>query len=117
MLDRADQALSIRRQCVFLGIARSGVDRPANDNDLAVMRGPSTSRSPPGRAMLKVKGLQVNRKRVQRLMRKMGIAAGTAGSQSVAQHDDRPAQPKCGRQTSRICRSGAAYLVAGAVLI
>ena len=36
MLDRADQALSIRRQCMLLGIARSGVYRPlrpANDND------------------------------------------------------------------------------------
>ena len=41
MLDRADQALSIRRQCMLLGIARSGVyrpPRPANDNDLALMR-------------------------------------------------------------------------------
>ena len=41
MLDRADKALSIRRQCVLLGVARSGVyrpPRPANDNDLALMR-------------------------------------------------------------------------------
>jgi putative transposase len=41
MLDRADMALSIRRQCTLLGIARSGVyrpPRPANDNDLALMR-------------------------------------------------------------------------------
>ncbi len=41
MLDRADKALSIRRQCMLLGIARSGVyrpPRPANDNDLALMR-------------------------------------------------------------------------------
>jgi transposase len=39
--DRADKALSIRRQCVLLGIARSGVyrpPRPANDDDLALMR-------------------------------------------------------------------------------
>jgi len=28
MLDRADKALSIRRQCMLLGIARSGVYRP-----------------------------------------------------------------------------------------
>jgi putative transposase len=27
MLDRADKALSIRRQCMLLGIARSGVYR------------------------------------------------------------------------------------------
>src|SRR6476660_10398270 len=41
MLDRADKALSIRRQCMLLGIARSGVyrpPRPANDHDLALMR-------------------------------------------------------------------------------
>ena len=85
MLDRADQALSIRRQCMLLGIARSGVyrpPRPANDSDLALMRRidelftawPFLG-SRRMTAMLKAEGLQVNRKRVQRLMRKMGIAA------------------------------------------
>src|SRR4029077_19202521 len=85
MLDRADKALSIRRQCMLLGIARSGVyrpPRPANDNDLALMRRidelftawPFLG-SRRMAAMLKAEGLQVNRKRVQRLMRKMGIAA------------------------------------------
>ncbi|WP_256441741.1 IS3 family transposase [Bradyrhizobium sp. sGM-13] len=85
MLDRADKALSIRRQCVLLGIARSGVyrpPRPANDNDLALMRRidelftawPFLG-SRRMTAMLKAEGLQVNRKCVQRLMRKMGIAA------------------------------------------
>ena len=85
MLDRADKALSIRRQCMLLGIARSGVyrpRRPANDNDLALMRRidelftawPFLG-SRRMTAMLKADGLQVNRKRVQRLMRKMGIAA------------------------------------------
>ncbi len=84
MLDRADKALSIRRQCMLLGIARSGVyrpPRPANDNDLALMRRidelftawPFLG-SRRMTAMLKAEGLQVNRKRVQRLMRKMGIA-------------------------------------------
>ena len=41
MLDRADKALSIRRQCALLCVARSGVyraKRPANDNDLILMR-------------------------------------------------------------------------------
>ena len=45
MLDRADKALSIRRQCMLLGIARSGVyrpPRPAIDG--------STGCSPPGRS-------------------------------------------------------------------
>ena len=41
LLDRDHRKLSIRRQCVLLGVTRSGVYRqrqPANDNDLAVMR-------------------------------------------------------------------------------
>jgi putative transposase len=41
MLDRADKALSIRRQCALLGVARSGLYRagkPANDNDTALKR-------------------------------------------------------------------------------
>src|SRR5258706_4322980 len=85
MLDRADKALSIRRQCMLLGIARSGVyrpPRPANDNDLALMRRidelftawPFLG-SRRMTATLKAEGLQVNRKRVQRLMRTMGVAA------------------------------------------
>ena len=41
MLDRADKALSLRRQCALVGVARSGVYRarkPANDNGVALMR-------------------------------------------------------------------------------
>ncbi|WP_170263274.1 hypothetical protein [Blastochloris sulfoviridis] len=41
MLDHDDKTVSIRRQCVLLGVARSSVyrpERPANDNDLALMR-------------------------------------------------------------------------------
>lgn len=55
MLDRADKALSIRWQCMLLGIARSGVyrpARPANDNDLALMRR-TTSCSPPGHSWVR----------------------------------------------------------------
>jgi putative transposase len=85
MLDRADKTLSIRRQCMLLGVARSGVyrpRRPANDNDLALMRRidelftawPFLG-SRRMTEMLKAEGETINRKRVQRLMRKMGIAA------------------------------------------
>src|SRR4029453_4533189 len=85
MLDRTDKTLSIRRQCVLLGVARSGVyrpRRPANDNDLALMRRieelftawPFLG-SRRMTEMLKAEGETINRKRVQRLMRKMGIAA------------------------------------------
>jgi putative transposase len=85
MLDRKHGKLSIRRQCELLGIARSGVYRPpqpANDNDLGVMRRldelftqwPFLG-SRRLTLMLREEGHAINRKRVQRLMRQMGIAA------------------------------------------
>jgi putative transposase len=85
MLDRADGALSLRRQCALLGVARSGVYRarkPANDNDATLTRRidelftawPFLG-SRRMTAMLRADGVFVNRKRVQRLMRLMGIAA------------------------------------------
>jgi putative transposase len=77
--------LSIRRQCRLLGLARSGVYRPrraANDNDLGLMRRidelftqfPFLG-SRRLALMLGEQGLPINRKRMQRLMRQMGIAA------------------------------------------
>jgi putative transposase len=85
MLDRDHADLSIRRQCELLGIARSGVYRPlaaANDNDLGLMRRldelftqwPFLGSRRLAR-MLRTEGHRINRKRVQRLMRQMGIAA------------------------------------------
>ena len=85
MLDREHTQLSIRRQCELLGIARSGVYRPlrpANDNDLGVMRRldelftrwPFLGSRRLAR-LLRQEGHAINRKRVQRLMRRMGIAA------------------------------------------
>jgi putative transposase len=85
LLDRDHATLSIRRQCALLSVARSGVyrtARPANDNDLAAMRRidelftawPFLG-SRRMAAMLRADGYAINRKRAQRLMRKMGIAA------------------------------------------
>jgi putative transposase len=85
LLDRDHADLSIRRQCDLLGIARSGVyrpPRPANDNDLGLMRRldelftqwPFLGSRRLAR-MLREDGQAINRKRVQRLMRQMGIAA------------------------------------------
>jgi putative transposase len=90
LLDRDHGKLSIRRQCVLLSLARSGVyrtPRPANDSpreggDLALMRRidelftawPFLG-SRRMAAMLRAAGYAVNRKRVQRLLRRMGIAA------------------------------------------
>ena len=85
VLDRSHSELSIRRQCVLLGLARSGVYRPrpaAEEDDLAVMRrldelflAHPFLGSRRMAAMLQAEGRPINRKRVQRLMRLMGIAA------------------------------------------
>ncbi len=85
LLDREHSKLSIRRQCALLSVARSNVyrlPRPANDDDLLMMRLIDElfmawpflgSRRMHG--MLRAEGHSINRKRAQRLMRKMGIAA------------------------------------------
>ena len=85
LIDRSERSPSIRRQCALLGVTRSGVYRalrPANDNDLLLMRRidelytawPFLG-SRRMTALLGGEGCRVNRKRVQRLMRRMGIAA------------------------------------------
>ena len=84
-LDRGHEHLSIRRQCALLGLPRSGVYRakPRDDaDDLALMRRIDTvfvTRPFDGSrriaATLCTADETVNRKRVQRLMRAMGIDA------------------------------------------
>jgi putative transposase len=85
LIDRDHGGLSIRRQCVLLGVARSGVyrpPRPARAGDLALMRRldelytawPFLG-SRRMTALLRAEGHVVNRKRVRRLMRVMGLAA------------------------------------------
>src|SRR5580765_4817272 len=84
-LDRRHGVLSIRRQCRLPGLSRSGVYRtpvPASEDDLTLMRRidelftawPFLGSRRVAR-MLSEDGIAVNRKRVQRLMRRMGIAA------------------------------------------
>ena len=84
-LDRDHPSLSVRRQCAMLGLARSSVyrlPRPANDDDVMLMRRIDElfTRWPflgsrRMTAMLRAEGVAINRKRVQRLMRRMDIAA------------------------------------------
>jgi len=84
-LDRDHPDLSMRRQCAMLGVARSGVyrkPRPANDNDLEAMRRIDalfTARPFFGARRiartLSEEGFPIERKRVRRLMRLMGIEA------------------------------------------
>jgi putative transposase len=85
LLDREHRVLSMRRQCALIGIARSGVyraSRPAKDNHAALKRridelftkwpfygSRRTTLS------LREDGTKINRKRVRRLMREMGIEA------------------------------------------
>jgi putative transposase len=85
LLDRKHDKLSTRRQCALLGLARSGVYRAApaaGPADLALMRQiDELFTAYPflgSRRLAEMLGTgehPINRKRMQRLMRKMGIAA------------------------------------------
>jgi putative transposase len=85
MLDHGHGQLSVRRQCALLGLARSCVYRPMPEHDadeLLLMRRIDAVfvawpfyGSRRIAATLSTGGEKVNRKRVQRLMRVMGIAA------------------------------------------
>src|SRR5471032_361450 len=85
MVERPAENLSIRRQCELLNLARSGVYRPgpvASADDLALMRRIDELHLKwpfyGSRRMvfeLNQAGHGINRKRVQRLMRVMGIEA------------------------------------------
>jgi putative transposase len=83
MIDREQPALSVRRQCELLKVSRSGLyyePEPTSPEELAVMRRIDEihlQRPFFGSRMmadaLRKEGREVNRKRVQRLMRLMGI--------------------------------------------
>jgi putative transposase len=85
MVERPGEALSVRRQCTLLNLARSGVYRPkpvTTADDLTLMRridGLHLELPFYGsrRMMFELnkEGRGVNRKRVQRLMRVMGVEA------------------------------------------
>jgi putative transposase len=85
MVERPSKELSVRRQCALLNLARSGVYRPepvAAADDLALMRRIDELHLElpfyGSRRMmfeLNKEGRGVNRKRVQRLMRVMGVEA------------------------------------------
>src|SRR5471032_191856 len=85
MVERPGETLSVRRQCALLNLARSGVYRPGpviGADDLALMRRIDELHLKwpfyGSRRMafeLNQAGHRINRKRVQRLMRVMGIEA------------------------------------------
>ncbi|HXO02003.1 MAG TPA: IS3 family transposase, partial [Stellaceae bacterium] len=90
MIEPTGRAVSVRRQCALLALSRSGVYReelaPASD-DLALMRqidelhlelpfyGSRRMTFELNVRRHRAEGAPVNRKRVQRLMRTMGIEA------------------------------------------
>ena len=83
MVERPGEGVSVRRQCELLNVARSGVYRPkpvAEADDLALMRRIDELHlelpffgSRRMTFQLNEEGRGVNRKRVQRLMRVMGM--------------------------------------------
>src|SRR5258706_6792359 len=133
LVDRRHDRLSIRRQCDLLGVARSGVyrpPRPANETDLALMRRidelftawPFLG-SRRMAQMLGTAGQPINRERMQRLMRRIGIAAlgpKPRTTKPTPGHKIFPYQLRglaidrpnhvWGR-TSPICRSGGAFSI------
>ena len=79
-LDRRNKRLSLRRQCALMGLARSGVYRlpkPAKESDAVLMRRIDElyTRCPFFGTRRMAFELKANRKRVQRLMRLMGLEA------------------------------------------
>jgi putative transposase len=85
----------VRRQCALLGVARSGVyrpARPANDNAVALRRRidelftawPFLG-SRRVTTLLGAEGHPVNRKRIRRLMREMGSGPGTEAADDEAE--------------------------------
>ena len=118
-VERTGAELSVRRQCELLNVARSGVYRPRPEpsaDDLALMRRiDELYLEKPfygSRRMtfdLNEEGRGVNRKRVQRLMRLMGLEGlvprpGTSKAApgkrnlplSAARRDDHRAEPRLG---------------------
>jgi putative transposase len=102
MLDK-DSEVSMRRQCELLGVSRSGVyyePAPTSRDELALMRRidelhlklPFYGSRKMAQA-LKSEGHLVNRKRVQRLMRQMGLEAMAPKPNTSKPAHERPAYP------------------------
>ena len=136
LVDRADPVLSIVTQCRLLKIARSTLyyrPAPVSEDDLAVMRrldelylATPFYGSRRMVAVLRRDGWSVNRKRVRRLMRLMGLEAIYQKPDTSRQHPehkvhpyllrglpiDRPNQVWCADITYIPMAKGFVYLVA-----
>ena len=96
MVDREHSSLSMTRQCALLGVSRSGLyyrSRGTSEEDLALMQAMDRQYLDTPfwrmRAWLERQGMVVGRKRVQRLMRTMGLRAiyrGPGTSRPAPEH-------------------------------
>lgn len=102
MIDRARSQPSVQRQCALLGVSRSTVyyrphPRPVDDELLRRIDRLYTDHPFMGRRqihrMLRAQGVLVNLKRVQRLMRILGIAAVAPGPHTSKPHPQHPKYP------------------------
>ena len=103
MLDKEHSELSLRRQCQLIGVSRSSAyykPSPLKAEDLEIMRVIDdqylkipTYGSRSMRNHLRRLGYKINRKRVQRLMRRMGISAIYPRPRTSKPHPDHKIYP------------------------
>lgn len=104
MIERRDKTLSIRKQCELLGINRSRLyykPMSVNDEDLAIMNlideqyteTPFYGIRRMTAYLRREKGLVVNRKKVRRLMRLMGLIAVYPGPNTSKPHPEHKVYP------------------------
>ena len=103
MIDRDDCGVSVRRQCELLGVSRSGFyyePLPTDAEELAIMRRIDVLHlecpfygSRKVCQQLQADGCQVNRKRIQRLMRLMGLEALVPKPNTSAPHPEHVVYP------------------------
>ena len=103
MVERPGKELSVRRQCTLLNLARSGVYRPkrvTGAGDLALMRRIDElhlehpfAGSRMLRDLLRLRGIEVGRRHVGTLMRRMGIQALYRKPNTSKKHPSHPVFP------------------------
>ena len=118
MIDRAHPSLSVSRQCQLLEVSRASVYRrpaPVSAEDLRLME--LIDRQYLARpfygsrriaAWLATQGHPVNRKRVQRLMRRMGLMASISGPTPARRRPSTPSTrvSRAGTNRPRRCTAG-----------
>lgn len=104
MIERGRPGLSLTRQCELVQVSRSSlyyVPKPITAEELDLrrrideiyLRHPFMGSRQIARVLLRQQGLRVNRKRVQRLMRAMGLQAITPGPHTSIPHPDHRKYP------------------------